>query len=229
MSSVSSRPTQSPPTTQSRTRTGAVATTCKVAVPPAPLPSSSFANDRERRGDDEEEEWGSVVIGHHGPAWMSDGRMGEGIGVSLTSRLLSRVGQNSGRGGKWNETTINCKRGGCIVVVVVKRGGRRGEVASSSSSEEMWGRRDSDDICGGRGCVFVVFFLVVEQCGQRPRGEGGRGATIDNDDDDDARRGSRVFVGVGATPIPAVKHPPLPDGEGEGEGERRAGGTQQST
>ena len=227
MSSVSSRPTQSPPTTRSRTRTGAVATTCEVAVPPAPLPSSSFANDRERRGDDEEEEWGSVVIGHHGPAWMSDGRMGEGIGVSLTSRLLSRVGQNSGRGGKWNETTINCKRGGCIVVVVVKRGGRRGEVASSSSSEEMWGRGDSDDICGGRGCVFVVFFLVVEQCGQRPRGEGGRGATIDNDDDDDGRRGSRVFVGVGATPIPAVKHPPLPDGEGEGE--RRAGGTQQST
>jgi hypothetical protein len=111
------------------------------------LPSSSFANDRERRGDDEEEEWGSVVIGHHGPAWMSDGRMGEGIGVSLTSRLLSRVGQNSGRGGKWNETTINCKRGGCIVVVVIKGGGRRGKVASSSLSHEGDGVGKR---CGGR-------------------------------------------------------------------------------
>ena len=54
---------------------------------------------------------------------------------------------------------------------------------------------------------------------------GERGATID--DGNDGRRGGRVFVGVGATLISAVKHPPLPDGEGEGE--RRAGGTQQST
>ena len=54
----------------------------------------------------------------------------------------------------------------------------------------------------------------------------GRGRQGD-DDDNDGRRGGRVFVGVGATPIPAVKHPPLPDGEGEGEW--RAGWTQQST
>ncbi len=118
------------------------------------------------------------------------------------------------------------------------------EVASSSlSSREGEGggrshRRRRAKRCGGGGqrrylrgerLCLRVFFLVVEQCGQRPWGEGGRGATIDNYDDDDGRRGSRVFVGVGATPIPAVKHPPLPDGEGEGEGERRAGGTQQST
>jgi hypothetical protein len=99
MSFASLRPTQSPPTTRLRTMTGAVTTTCEVPVPPAPSPSLSFANNRERRGDDEEEERGSVVIGHHGPTWMSDGRMGEGIGASLTSRLLSRVGQNLvGRG-----------------------------------------------------------------------------------------------------------------------------------
>ena len=79
---------------------GAVTTMCEVPVPPAPSPSSSFANDREQRGDDEEEEWGSVVIGHHGPTWMSDGRMGEGIGASLTLLLLSRVGQNSGGRGE---------------------------------------------------------------------------------------------------------------------------------
>ena len=77
MLSASSRPTQLPPTTQSRMTTGAVMTTCKVPVPPAPLPLSSFANDPERRGDDEEEEWGRQRR-HRAPRPCMDVRRADG-------------------------------------------------------------------------------------------------------------------------------------------------------
>jgi hypothetical protein len=60
--------------------TSSNATTGNVPVPPAPL--SSFANNRGRRNN-MEEEGGSIVVGHHGPAPCVpigvDGRM-EGYG-----------------------------------------------------------------------------------------------------------------------------------------------------
>jgi hypothetical protein len=94
------------------------------------------------------------------------------------------------------KTTINCKRGGCIVVIV-KRGGKRGEVASSALShkgdnvEKKWERGDSDSSFGMRGCVFVII-VVVERCGQRHRGEGGKGTKMKTMAG--GRRGGRVFV-----------------------------------
>mgnify|MGYP006189383031 CR=1 FL=1 len=57
------------------------------------------------------------------------------------------------------------------------RSHRHRRATKTRCGEEMWGRGDSDESCGGRGCVFVIF-LVVERCGQRPWGEGGRGTTM---------------------------------------------------
>jgi hypothetical protein len=73
--------------------------------------------------------------------------------------------------------------------------------------------------CGGGGTATIVAggklslrcLLGCRTVWAKTLGE--RRAMID--DDNDGRRGGHVFVGVGATPIPAVKDPPLPDGEGE--------------
>ena len=129
MSSASSRPTQLPPTTQSQMTTGAVTTRCKVPFPPAPLPSSSFANDPEQRGDDEQEEWGRQRR-HRAPrpcmdVRRADGRRDRGI---IDAAVVEPCGPKfgGGEGGGMKRQSIG-----------------KGEVASSFS----------DESCRGRGCV----------------------------------------------------------------------------
>jgi hypothetical protein len=107
------------------TTTGAVTAKCKVTVPPAPLPSLLFANDWEGRGD---EEWGSVVVGHHGALHAYRGRRADG-GRVVPTAVEPRGKQCGGvRGAGGGTTDVS-----------------EGKVASSSPSreEEKGGRSHS--------------------------------------------------------------------------------------
>jgi hypothetical protein len=101
------------------TTTGAVTAKFEVTVPPAPL--LLFANDWEGRGD---EEWGSVVVGHHGALRAYRGRRADG-GRVVPAAVEPR-GKQCGGGRGAGGGTAEVSEG--KVASSIKGGGRRGEV-----------------------------------------------------------------------------------------------------
>jgi hypothetical protein len=116
----------------------------------------------------------------------ADGRRDRGV---VDVAVVEPRETKFGGGGRLNETTINCKRGGCIVVavvvvVVVKGEGRRMEVTSSLSSHEGdgVGKRSGGGgtamIVAGGEAVSLLSSWMSNGLGKDP---GERGATIDDD------------------------------------------------